>query len=81
MFEEYEKIFDENIEFNSFAALVRYERTKRNMTQAELATACGVSRSAVANWESNLKMPTRLNMRLLVKILRIDMAKYYILLI
>ena len=83
---QYNNIFgndsnNNDIEFKSFAALLRYMRVTRGYTQAELAHRIGVCRSCIANYETAERMPSRTNMRLLVQILRIDMAKYYILLI
>ncbi len=81
---QYKSIFsndNNDIEFKSFAALLRYKRVSKGMTQADLAHRIGVCRSCIANYETADRMPSRTNMRLLVQILRIDMAKYYILLI
>lgn len=40
---------------NSFADRLRFARTLRNLTQAQLARASGVSQSAIANYENNTR--------------------------
>jgi len=41
---------------NTFADRLRFARTLRNFTQAELAQACGISQGAIANYESNARL-------------------------
>ncbi|HLU19817.1 MAG TPA: helix-turn-helix transcriptional regulator [Pusillimonas sp.] len=41
---------------NTFADRLRFARTLRNLTQAQLARASGISQSAIANYEGNARL-------------------------
>lgn len=43
---------------SEFHTRLRQERVRRGITQQVVATACGVSRNAVSNWESGENAPT-----------------------
>lgn len=49
---------------NTFAERLRFARSLRRLTQAELARACGISQGAVANYESNSRQFPRAIFRL-----------------
>ncbi|WP_369791830.1 helix-turn-helix domain-containing protein [Pusillimonas sp. T7-7] len=47
---------DSSITFvNQFAERLRQARNLRNLSQAKLAAACGLSQSAIANYENNIR--------------------------
>lgn len=70
-------VFDEFISFKSLSALLKFYRVKAGLTQTELADAVGVSRSAVAMYESGQRLPSRRHCRLLAAKLGIDLSKYF----
>ena len=43
---------------NKTGRLIEQMRREKNMTQAELADAVGVSKQAVSNWERGKRFPT-----------------------
>ena len=67
----------EFINFKSLSALLKFYRIKAGLSQAELADAIGVSRSAVAMYERGERMPSRKHCRLLVARLGIEISKYF----
>ena len=45
------------MEMNKTGRLIEQMRKEKNMTQAELADAVGVSKQAVSNWERGKRFP------------------------
>ncbi len=45
------------MEINKTGRLIEQMRREKNMTQAELADAVGVSKQAVSNWERGKRFP------------------------
>ena len=45
------------MEMNKTGRLIERMRREKNMTQAELADAVGVSKQAVSNWERGKRLP------------------------
>ncbi len=45
------------MEMNKTGRLIEQMRREKNMTQAELADAVGVSKQAVSNWERGKRFP------------------------
>ena len=47
------------VEPNSAGTLIKKARQRKRMTQVQLATALGVTKSSVANWERGFHYPLR----------------------
>lgn len=58
-----------------FARKIRECRNKSNLTQEQLAELCGVSRQAVAKWESGKSLPDVIILRQLAKIFAIRVER------
>jgi transcriptional regulator with XRE-family HTH domain len=53
---------------------LREQRQARNLTQAELAAACGLHRTFIGSVERGERNVSILNLRLLARVLRISLA-------
>ncbi len=60
-----------------YAHRLKELRTIAHLTQADLANALGLSKSAVANWESGRTRPDVSNIPMLCKTLGISIAEYF----
>ena len=69
--EALQRVYEGLPEQASFGDRVRSFRNARLMTQESLAAAAGVSRSAVAQWESDLAVPSRDNRQAASKALKV----------
>ncbi len=57
----------------SFAERLRFARTLRGLTQSELAAACNISQSAIANYEAGTRQSTKQIFRI-ANVLRVSAA-------
>lgn len=60
------------VEWTSFGRFIAMRRKYYHMTQEELAEKIGVSKSAVAKWETNGGLPDRDNLRCLSEALSVS---------
>ncbi len=64
-------------EKNSLGKIIAMRRNHMKMTQEELAGKMGVSKSAVAKWETDGGIPDRDNLRRLAEVINISVGDLY----
>lgn len=56
----------------SIGTRIRTARKQRNMTQAELAQRCGVTKNAISNYENDVSTPDATRLSLIMEALEVD---------
>ncbi len=64
-------------ENNSFGYMISGKRKQMKLTQKELSKRIGVSKSAIAKWESNGGIPERDNLKRLSEVMEIPIGDMY----